>query len=266
MKITALVENQSKGDCRAKHGLSLYLQTQKHNVLFDLGPDDTLFENAKRRSIDLTTVDTVILSHGRRDHGGALRKFLSVNPTAKIYVQRSAFDDYYTKAVFWKIDIGLDKSLKNHPQIVLTDGDTVIDEELKLITLPPPSAYLSPMNDSLYCGKRKDTFLHEQHLIVTERETVLLMGCGHSGVLNVLEKAKKDRPTVCIGGYHLYDPVSRKTAPDDFLRVIADGLNGYPHIVFYTCHCTGNKAFTYLQPKCRNLNYLSCGESLTIGE
>ncbi|GAA0797951.1 hypothetical protein GCM10008910_21560 [Faecalicatena orotica] len=47
MKITALVENESKCELKSKHGLSLYIETQKHKILFDIGPDRTLFENAK---------------------------------------------------------------------------------------------------------------------------------------------------------------------------------------------------------------------------
>lgn len=53
MKITALVENHTYCEFKAKHGLSLYIETQKHKILFDLGSDNTLFENAKRRGINL---------------------------------------------------------------------------------------------------------------------------------------------------------------------------------------------------------------------
>ena len=38
MIITALVENTTKSELKAKHGLSLYIETQKHKMLFDLGP------------------------------------------------------------------------------------------------------------------------------------------------------------------------------------------------------------------------------------
>ena len=91
MKIISLVENRTKSDCKAKHGLSLYIETKTHKILFDLGSDDTLFDNAVRRNIDLSKVDTVIISHGHFDHGGALKKFLEVNSFAKIYVQKGSF-------------------------------------------------------------------------------------------------------------------------------------------------------------------------------
>ena len=71
MKITALVENKSSCELAAVHGLSLYIETDRHKLLFDLGPDDTLLKNAQKRDIDLRQADTVVLSHGHSDHGGA---------------------------------------------------------------------------------------------------------------------------------------------------------------------------------------------------
>ena len=59
MKIISLVENTIKSELKAKHGLSLYIETKKHKILFDLGPDKTLFENAVKRNIDISKVDTV---------------------------------------------------------------------------------------------------------------------------------------------------------------------------------------------------------------
>ena len=50
MKITALVENMSTCELKAKHGLSLLIETDRHKILFDLGPDGTLFENAAKRN------------------------------------------------------------------------------------------------------------------------------------------------------------------------------------------------------------------------
>lgn len=47
MKITALVENKSSCDLTPVHGLSLYIETERHKLLFDLGPDHTLLKNAE---------------------------------------------------------------------------------------------------------------------------------------------------------------------------------------------------------------------------
>ena len=84
MRIVPLVENTTKSELKAKHWLSLYIETKLHKILFDLGSDNTLFENAVKRNIDISKVDTVIISHGHFDHGGALKKFLDVNSSANI--------------------------------------------------------------------------------------------------------------------------------------------------------------------------------------
>ena len=70
MKIVMLVENTVKDTkLKSKFGLSIYIETSKHKILLDLGPDDTYLHNARKMSIDLTEVDTVVLSHGHFDHG-----------------------------------------------------------------------------------------------------------------------------------------------------------------------------------------------------
>jgi len=129
LKITALVENRSEGKLKPKHGLSLYIETEKHKLLFDLGPDATLFENAKKKNIDVSEIDTVIISHGHKDHGGALQRFLQINSKAKIYVQRRAFEQHFSKFLFFVVNVGLDRRFENHSQVILVDGDIEIDEE-----------------------------------------------------------------------------------------------------------------------------------------
>lgn len=264
LKITALVENRSNSDLKPMHGLSLYIQTEKHKILFDLGPDATLFENAEKRSIDLSEVDTVVISHGHMDHGGALEQFLKLNSKAKIYVQRQAFERHTSKLLFLKVNIGLDNKLKEHTQVVLVDGDIRIDEELSLFTVEHTGKCYSNANDALYQGRERDQFLHEQNLVIRDQTTALIMGCGHTGVVNILEKAEAYAPEFCVGGYHLLNPMRKKTVDSSLLEEISVNLAKYPHIQFYTCHCTGMAAYDYLAGKLPNMHYLSCGDTITI--
>lgn len=264
MKITALVENKSNCDLTPVHGLSLYIETERHKLLFDLGPDDTLLKNAEKRGIDLGEVDTVIISHGHADHGGALAAFLKVNHTARVYIQRRAFEKHFSKSLgFVKVPVGLDRKLTDHPQVTLVDGEYRIDEELLLFTTQDTTKYHSAANDTLYDEEGPDTFAHEQNLIVSGKKNVLLMGCGHCGIVNILERARGYDPKICIGGYHLSIPVTKKTVPKEVLEGIANELQQYD-MDFYTCHCTGEEAYQYLSRRVPRMRYLSCGESIEV--
>lgn len=266
MKITALVENKSRCSLTPVHGLSLYVETEKHQLLFDLGPDGTLLKNAEKRGFDLAQVDIAVISHGHYDHGGGLAAFLGVNHTAKIYVQRRAFEKHYSKALgLIKVPVGLDRKWMEHPQIVLVDGEYRIDEELLLFTVPETQKYHSVANDSLYDEKGPDPFAHEQNLMVFGRKNLLFMGCGHCGVVNILERAKQYRPGICVGGYHLMVPVTKKSVPEEILEGIAKELRGYD-MDFYTCHCTGEEAYQFLSKKVPRMHYLSCGECIEVSE
>jgi len=265
MKITALVENFPSQGMKAVHGLALYIETEKHKILFDLGPDGTLFENAEKRNIDLSEVDTVIISHGHDDHGGALKRFLQINTQATIYVQRKAFEKHYAKILLVKVDIGLDETLSDNRQIMMLDGDYKIDDELELFTVQSSSKCHSNANDILRDKNGKDPFSHEQNLIIHGKQNVLVMGCGHKGIVNILEVAMRYQPQICVGGYHLYNPISKKTVSDELLDEISNEISKYK-VQFYTCHCTGKEAYEYFANKMPNMHYLSCGESIEVEE
>ncbi len=67
-----------------------------------------------------------------------------------------------------------------------------------------------------------------------------------------------------MGGFHLYNPATKKAAPETLLDKIALALKGCKDTRFYTCHCTGEKVFQHLKKQMPNLFYLSCGETIHI--
>lgn len=262
MRICSLVENTSSCGMRTAHGLSLYMETGHHRVLFDVGQDDAIFENAWKMDIRLEDVDTVIISHGHYDHGGALQKFLEINQTADIYIQRKAFEPHFSERPEGLKYIGLDAEFMGHPRITLLDGDYRIDRELSLFTVSDAKYPLSEANRVLYDGNGLDRFEHEQNLEVDCGKKLLILGCGHCGIANILDQAGDFIPDVCIGGFHLSIPHLKKTVPESYLETVARKLSEYPGTQFYTCHCTGAEAFAYLAGKCANVHYLACGDIL----
>lgn len=269
MIIKCLVENTSiSQEYKSKHGLSIYIETTKHKILFDLGPNGLFLENAKKLGIDITDIDTVVISHGHADHGKGLKAFMDNNHTAKIYLTKTAFDKHYVKVCGIPFSVGLDESLKDSNQIVLTDEICKIDDELTLFSGVKNRKLFSTANKKLlakYDNKlMEDLFEHEHYLIVREHEhDILFTGCSHNGIVNILEKYNEtyaDKKLECvIGGFHLFNPTSKKYESDELITSIAGELC-VQNCKFYTCHCTGTKAYQIMKKEMNDkLGYLASG-------
>ena len=95
MKITTLMENTASAECyTAEHGLSIYIETKNHVILFDSGASGAFADNAEKLGVDLGKVEMAVLSHGHYDHGGGLLRFMEKNKTAPIYMSACAFEPH----------------------------------------------------------------------------------------------------------------------------------------------------------------------------
>ncbi|MDB1944804.1 MULTISPECIES: MBL fold metallo-hydrolase [Clostridium] len=274
MVITTLVENTSLlKEFKCKHGLSLHIKTNKHNILFDLGSNGLFIENAIKLNIDISDVDILVISHGHKDHGGALKLFLQHNSKAKIYINKDAFNKYYTSVLgALKFYVGLDDRLQFNERIIFTEDIFQIDEDICLFSNVPKKYETSNLNDSLFIkidGKYyKDDFTHEQSLLIRENDKyILIAGCAHKGIVNIIDKAEEimdSNLSTVIGGFHLFNPVNKKSESLEFISNIAKNLNN-KNTIFYTCHCTGNKAFNILKENLKDkIMYLSTGQVIEL--
>lgn len=257
MKITALTENTSKTGLPYEHGLSLYIQTESHNILFDTGQTELFAQNAKTLGIDLSKVDIAVLSHGHYDHGGGLKKFLELNKTAPVYMSKYAFEPHYNGTEKY---IGLDLSLKDSDKIVLTDGVKKLADGLTLYSCNEKEKLLDLGSFGLNTKENgaivPDDFRHEHYLLIEENgKRVLISGCSHKGIVNIESWFK---PDVLIGGFHL-----SKLELDDRLKMIAQRLETYG-TTYYTCHCTGAEQYGFMKRYMDRLNYISAGDCITV--
>lgn len=273
MRLKVLVENTSVSpEYKAKHGICFYIETGAHKMLFDLGPNELFLRNAEKMGVDIAAVDTVVISHGHNDHGGALPLFLEKNHTAKVYMQEGAFDKHYTKVLGFYANVGIDATLKHHPQVVLTKDRAVMDDGLQLFSGVEAKELCSASNRALYTkrGGRifPDDFSHEQNLVITEGDKrILIAGCSHAGIINIKREAERiidGKLTHVIGGLHLYNPVTKKQESDALVQAIAGRLIG-DDASYYTCHCTGQKAFGILKEGLSDrMCYLATGAVLEL--
>ena len=271
MKILNLIENtEGAAGCAAEHGLSFYIETEDHRLLMDLGPSASVVANAEKLGADLKTVDTVILSHGHYDHGGGILPFTKLNPEAKIYLQESAFGEYYSIRDHGPEYIGLDPAIRELPQVVTVNGEYRIDEELFLFSGIRGKKNWPVSNYNLRKKEGgellQDDFIHEQCLVITEGERrILLSGCAHNGILNILDRFEEvcgGAPDIVISGFHMMKKSGYTDEERQVIRDTARKLKKYP-TVFYTCHCTGIKAFDMMKKIMgEKLQYVHCGERI----
>lgn len=289
MRIINLVENtEGASGCGVEHGLCFYIETEKHKLLMDTGQTGLLLENAEKLGIDLTQVDTVVLSHGHYDHGGGILPFAKINPTAKIYVPEAAFGEYYSMNKDGEPHyIGLAKEIQELPQVVkvsaeakpeakleadAADGIFRIDDELSLFSgigsehvIPSTNQRLKKKTED---GFVQDDFAHEQCLVISEGvKKVLLSGCAHHGILNIMDRYCElfgEEPDFVISGFHM---MKKHNYSDEDINMIIDtalALRQYK-TVFYTGHCTGVEPYNAMKKLMGNqLHYVHSGDEIRI--
>ena len=254
MKIINLIENtEGYPGCRCEHGLSFYIETERHTILVDTGASDGFLANATLLGVDLGRVDTVILSHGHYDHGGGIWAFAQRYPGIRIYMQRGAGGAFYHLKQQEEKYIGLDPGILKLPQCVFLDGDYRIDEELFLFSGIKGRRMWPEGNRELKRKERggfvQDGFEHEQCLVASQEDFhVLLSGCAHSGVLNILDRYREIYgrwPDVLVSGFHMKkDRYGREDL--EKIRETARLLRN-TGILCYTGHCTGQRAFEVMK-------------------
>lgn len=273
MRIVTLIENtQGHPCCAYEHGLSLYIETEHHKLLLDTGATDAFLKNAEVLGIDLTEVDTVVLSHGHYDHGGGLPAFARLNPSARIYLRDTAGEDYCHPTEQENRHIGIDRDILKLPQCVPVAGDWEIDGELSLFTnitgrkhWPKGNLQLKrQVGDALL----QDTFDHEQCLVITAgSRRVLLSGCAHNGILNILDCYRERYggwPDLVVSGFHMMKKTPYTGEDEEDIRETARALKT-TGALYYTGHCTGPEPYRLMKEIMgEQLRPLHAGEELNL--
>jgi len=230
-------------------GFSALVVVDGHRILFDTGArEDTVQINTHDLKIDLTNVPDVILSHNHIDHTGGLmtlrRGVMAKNPDALVHAHagegifanrgskrmETVRHDY--EATGAKITIH-DAPFELYPGVWLTGPVPRVYPERNYNT----SATITNPDGS----KREDNIPEDTSLVIdTDRGLVVVTGCGHAGVANILDYARKkvrNAPVhAVIGGLHLYQ------ADDERLKWTSGKLREFGVQNILGAHCTGIEA------------------------
>ena len=254
MKIVTLLENTAcRADVATGHGLSQYIETEKHRILFDMGPGASFAENADRLGVELAEVDIAVLSHGHNDHSGGLREFFRRNSHAKVYVHPAAFGSYWAVEAdgtgkFLGLEDGLQAEFAD--RFVEVSGVTAIDDTLTLFDTVgsafPAVDTSARLKEKTAEGYIPDRFLHEHNLILREGDKAVVFGdCAHRGIVNIRDAAAAilgREPDALVSGFHLFNLTEGNQQGDALIRATAEELDR-GSAVYYTGHCTGDHAY-----------------------
>lgn len=255
-------------------------------ILFDSGTDARIFErNIKSLKIDLRKIDIAIVSHGHYDHVGGFDYLLSVNPKVKIYAPNDFFSlGAPVKFPFRETEPEVAKTLPKDEQYFrgekVVEGMTtfptgrfwksnveyltVEKEVLPGVTLIPTTSELMGTFIKYPPFDQNPQFIGMPELslsLSTDRGEIVVSGCSHSTIENIVKEAKKVRTGkifLVVGGFHLI-PYKR-----DYIVGLAKRMhNEYGVESVAPAHCTGHLGFSVLREEFGD-NYLFFGLGETL--
>lgn len=256
-KITILCENRAGATIgvMGEHGFSALIEKNNEKILMDTGQGLTLKANAKALKINLSDIKKIVLSHGHYDHTGGLADLMPSETKRDIYAHPDIFAPKYARheneSKKEKIFIGnrftreyLESNL-NAEFHFKTKFSKISDGIFFSGVIPRQTDFEQP--DKRLLVKDGPSFiqdtLHDDAslLIETSSGPVILTGCAHSGIVNIMnhfsQKTGYKSFHAVIGGTHLGFLNS-----DNQLEKTMDAFEHYHLNLIAVSHCTGNEA------------------------
>lgn len=284
ISVTALLENSripALPDLEVEHGLSLFIETGKQQLIFDTGASSAFLRNAKRLGVSLHAVDSVVLSHHHYDHGGGLIPLLTEHPAIHVYYKYCQDTAFYARALgVVSRFIGINPELRVQFEGCLrpVTKRTELAPGIMLLT-DIVTRHPSPKgNARLFVQKSSgafvpDPFEHELVLVIRESSGLYVFtGCAHRGIRNMIETVLEQLPgepiKAVFGGFHILGIPQLGTLAEskEDIRRLGEALRDYPVDRYYTGHCTGKKGVELLQEVLRDrLEEIPTGRCVRLG-
>jgi 7,8-dihydropterin-6-yl-methyl-4-(beta-D-ribofuranosyl)aminobenzene 5'-phosphate synthase len=255
-RITTLTENTASAThVLAEWGLCMLIEAENHKILLDSGQTFSAAHNAITLGVDLSQIDTIVLSHGHFDHTGGLLHILEMmrkqveivaHPDiwAAKYAKRAGEKETYIGVPFPRDaaeTLGATFNLTREPvwlaPNIVTSGEIAMITEYEEID---PELYVKEKGTL-----RPDPLWDDQAIFIkSQKGLVIILGCAHRGIINTIRHAQKITGTesvyAIIGGTHLISASPRR------LKLTIAELTSLGIHKLGVSHCTGLAACTAL--------------------
>jgi len=218
--------------------------------LLDVGYSDIFIKNAQKMNIDLRTLDYVVLSHGHQDHTWGL------DPLVRLYTESQiegiphkrpkvlAHPEAFFSKIIDDMEIGSllsrDKLSKNLPVELSKDPLWLTEKILFLGEIERKNDFegKKPIGSIIKPEGKEPDYLYDDTALAykSSQGLVIITGCSHSGICNILEQAKKlckeERVIDIVGGLHLLDSSKEQ------LQGTLEYMKKLNPKQMHACHCT----------------------------
>jgi len=236
LTITIIYDNNEYDErLETAWGFSCLVEGLEKTILFDTGGDSAmLLRNMRKLGIDPQDVEVIVISHIHYDHLGGLPGFLEENKEVTVYLP-----EY------------LPESIK----------DTVRESGAELVEVREPVKIC----ERAYSTGELGDWIKEQSLAIeTGKGLVVITGCAHPGVVNVVREAKKLLKSdvhLVLGGFHLCWLNALQ------IKGIVNGVKKEGVEKVAPCHCSGELARnTFEKAYGGNFILVGVGKKLEIRE
>ena len=243
LRITTLVENTAlKKEHLAEHGLSFWIEIGNRKILFDTGQGNVISHNAEVFGIPLEETDAIVLSHGHYDHTGGLGEVWKLATKAVIFAHPDAFSHKYSRHADGTVhEIGMPISDRYKTEHNVNKGPVEVCKGLHLSGAVPRLTDFEDTGGMFFldgtCEKIDPLNDDQAAFIETSSGTVVISGCAHSGIINILDYVRsltRNKPIhTVIGGMHLLSASDKRMS-----RTLAE-LRKFGLKQLLPAHCTG---------------------------
>lgn len=274
MKITTLIENSQDENklLKNEHGLSIFIESSYGNILFDTGKSGDFVENAKKLNVDLKTISTLVLSHSHYDHCGGVRRLLEtydIKPKIVVgdkffknsdryhYSDGNLKTDFSKEAGYSYVGIDFNEAYLKEKNIdikYVKENMYKINDEVFVFTNFKKLHDFEKENKNMQIKIGQDEYITDPFDdevsigLKTKEGLVILLGCAHPGFLNIIDTIKEysgEKILGVIGGTHLVE------GDDERINMSSDYLNKLGIKILGLSHCTGEKATSIFNEKCK---------------
>ncbi|MCK5513468.1 MAG: MBL fold metallo-hydrolase [Deltaproteobacteria bacterium] len=217
------------------------MQLDNITILFDVYYSDDILKNSKKGNIDLSDIDYLILSHGHIDHTEGL-KFMNLSDIKNILAHPDCFQKrFFEEGEYIGMPIELEDLKKSTNVILSKEWYWILKDKIVFLGEIPRENDFEGKNPVGYLENgNKDYVMDDSAIVVkSEKGLIVISGCSHSGICNIIEHAKKvtgmEQVEAVIGGFHL-GAIDRQT------KKTIQYMNDHKIPGLFPSHCTRDPA------------------------